>query len=170
MLTSKEVIEILNLKPHPAEGGFFSETYRCDESLSRSALPERYLSERSFGTAIYYMLTPETFSMMHRLASDEIFHFYLGDPLEMLQLFPDGSGRLLTIGPDIAGGMHLQVTVPRGVWQGMRLVSGGKFGLVGTTVAPGFEFADYEEGARGELCLKFPEFKDKIISRTHERK
>lgn len=169
MLTAEKIITTLNLKPHPAEGGFFSETYRSDETLRKSCLPGRYTSDRSFGTAIYYMLTPETFSMMHVLASDEIFHFYLGDPLEMLLLRPDGGGEILTLGHGIENGMKLQVVVPRGVWQGMRLLPGGKFGLVGTTVAPGFDFADYSEGSREELCLGYPAFREKIIERTRDK-
>jgi predicted cupin superfamily sugar epimerase len=85
-------------------------------------LPSRYKGVRLFGTAIYYLLTPETFSAMHRLPSDEIFHFYIGDPVEMLQLWPDGSIRVLILGSDILNGMQPQVVVPRGVWQGAKLL------------------------------------------------
>src|SRR5581483_11176343 len=97
-------------------------------------------------TAIYYLLTPDTVSAMHRLATDEIFHFYLGDPVEMLQLRPDGSHRVAILGPDLDAGQRPQIVVPRGVWQGARLVPGGRFALLGTTVAPGFDYADYETG------------------------
>ena len=85
------------------------------------------------------------------MQSDEIFHFYLGDPVEMLQLLPDGRGKTVTIGLDLRAGMMPQVVVPRGVWQGSRLVAGGKFALLGCTVAPGFDFADYEHGRRTDL-------------------
>ncbi len=98
MLTVDEVKSLLRLEPHPAEGGWFAETYRSEEGIDARALPPRYRGARALGTAIYYLLTPESFSAMHRLASDEIFHFYLGDPVEMLQLWPAGSARTVMIG------------------------------------------------------------------------
>jgi len=168
MLTADQIIALFNLKPHPEEGGYFAETYRSSETLSEKALPSRYKGIRPFGTAIYYVLTPETFSAMHRLQSDEIFHFYLGTPVEMLQLRPDGSGKIITIGPDILNGMQPQAIVPRGVWQGARLTKGGKFALLGTTVSPGFELADYESGRRDELANSYPQFRDLIIGLTKD--
>jgi uncharacterized protein len=107
---------------------------------------------------------------MHRLQSDEIFHFYFGDPVEMLQLRPDGSGKVITLGSDILSGMQPQVIVPRGVWQGATLVKGGKFALLGTTVSPGFELADYESGERDELVNAYPQFRDLIIGLTRSQK
>jgi predicted cupin superfamily sugar epimerase len=165
MFTADQIITLLNLKPH-REGGYFVETYRSLEALSERALPSRYKGDRSFGTAIYYLLTPETFFSMHRVQSDEIFHFYLGDPIEMLQLFPDGSGRLLTLGSDILHGIQPQVVVPSGIWQGGRLLKDGKFALLGTTVSPGFEYADYESGQRDDLIKSYPHFQDLIIALT----
>ncbi|HUL30572.1 MAG TPA: cupin domain-containing protein, partial [Thermodesulfobacteriota bacterium] len=138
------------------------------EIIPEKALPSRYEGARSFGTAIYYLLTPETFSAMHRLRSDEIFHFYFGDPVEMLQLMPDGSGKVTTLGVDILHGMQPQVAVPRGVWQGARLLKEGRFALLGTTVSPGFEFADYESGHRDELVGSYPEFRDLILALTKD--
>jgi len=105
---------------------------------------------------------------MHRLRSDEIFHFYLGDPVEMLQLWPDGSGRDLILGSDILNGMQLQVVVPKGVWQGARLLKGGKFALLGTTVSPGFELIDYESGHSNELVKSYPQYRDWIIALTKQ--
>ncbi len=166
MLTADKIIVLLNLKPHPEEGGYFVETYRSSETLPEEALISRYKGVRSFGTAIYYLLTPETFSTMHRLQSDEIFHFYLGDPVEMIQLFPDGSGRVFILGTDILNGMQLQVVVSRGVWQGARLIKDGKFALLGATVSPGFEFADYESGHRDELVKSYPQYREWIIALT----
>ena len=87
-----QIKSLLNLTLHPEEGGYYVETYRSNERIPTEALPDRYDGPRSFTTAIYYLLTPDTFSAMHRLSTDEIFHFYVGDPIEMLQLFPDGSG------------------------------------------------------------------------------
>jgi hypothetical protein len=102
-------------------------------------------------------LEPGTFSELHRVGSDEIFHFYYGDPVEMLQLWPDGSARRVVIGADFERGMRPQVVVPRGVWQGSRLAAGGTLALLGCTVSPGFEYADYESGVRAVLTGQFPE-------------
>ena len=168
MLTADQIITLFNLKAHPEEGGYFVETYRSSEAIPEKALPSRYKGVRFFGTAIYYLLTPETFSSMHRLRSDEIFHFYFGDPVEMLQLLPDGSGKVTTIGFDILHGMQPQAVVPRGVWQGARLLKDGKFALLGTTVSPGFEFADYESGRREELVSSYPRFRDLIVALTKD--
>ena len=168
MITADQIKYLFYLKPHPEEEGYFIETYRSDEYIPERALSERYKGLRSYATAIYYLLTPETFSAMHRLQSDEIFHFYLGDPVEMLQLFPDGTGRILILGSDILNGMKLQVIVPRGVWQGARLLHGGRFALLGTTVSPGFDYKDYESGRRDILLKSFPEFRDLIIALTKE--
>jgi uncharacterized protein len=156
MPTARELIDFLRLSPHPKEGGFFRETYRADESLTH--LPGRYPGPRSASTAIYYLLTADSFSAMHRVASDEIFHFYLGDPVRMLQLAPDGSGRTLLLGNDILTGQEPQVVVRRGVWQGSFLEPGGSFALFGCTVAPGFDYADYEHGKAVPLIQQYPDF------------
>ncbi len=166
MINADQIISLFNLKPHPEEGGYFVETYRSLETIPESALPGRYKGVRNFGTAIYYLLTPATFSAIHRVQSDEIFHFYLGDPVEMLQLWPDGPGKVLILGSDILNGMQPQVIVPRGVWQGARLLKSGKFALLGTTVSPGFEFADYESGSRDELVKSYPLHREWIITLT----
>ena len=166
MIKVDEIKSLLNLKPHPEEGGYFVETYRSYQHIPKDALPESYGSERPLATAIYYLLTPDTFSAMHRLPTDEIFHFYLGDPVEMLQLLPDGSGRAITLGTDIPNGMHPQVIVMRGVWQGARILPGGRFALLGTTMSPGFNFADYESGHRDVLIDAYPQFRDVITSLT----
>ena len=117
-------------------------------------------------TAIYYLLTPDTFSAMHRVRGDEMFHFYLGDPVEMLQLKSDGSGEVTILGQDIASGMRLQHTVTGRVWQGSRVRHGGKYALLGTTMAPGFEYEDYETGERRELIARYPQHADLITSLT----
>ena len=168
MPSADELIAFLKLQPHPKEGGFFRETYRAGESIAVAGLPEqRYRSARSHCTAIYYLLTPGTFSALHRVASDEIFHFYLGDPVRMLQLTPEDSGRTIVFGQDLLAGQQVQVVVPRGVWQGSMLEPGGRFALFGCTVAPGFDYADYE-GARAarELLARHPEFADLITQLT----
>jgi len=148
------------------EGGFYFESARSEESIEAGSLPSRYDGPRSLHTAIYYLLTSGSVSTMHRVRSDEVFHFYLGDPVEMLQLFPDGSHKVHMIGTDLAAGQRPQLVVAHGVWQGCRLVSGGDFALMGTTVAPGFEFSDYEQGNREELVRLYPECRELIIGLT----
>jgi len=160
-MTAEELIRRLNLQPHPKEGGYFRETYRAAESLQADGLLSRYGAARSVSTAIYYLLTPNTYSALHRLQSDEVFHFYGGGAVEMLQLFPDGSGQTVILG-DLASGGHPQVVVPRGVWQGSVLKAGGEFALLGCTVAPGFDYADYESGRRDDLIARYPQFTDLI--------
>jgi len=158
--SAEEIIHLLDLKPLTIEGGFFRETYRSQEKV---ALP-LYRGPRSLATAIYYLLTPETFSRMHRVPGEEIFHFYLGDPVEMLQLNPDGSGEVITMGQDIAAGMKMQHVVPGGWWQGARLRTGGRFALMGTTMSPGFEYEDYETPDRAELAKSYPGQIDRITA------
>ena len=155
--TVKQVIERLGLKPHPTEGGWFRETYRSDDLLGAGSLDARYGSPRSMSSCIYYLLTPENRSELHRLASDEVYHFCLGDPVTMLLLFSDGSSDAITLGPNISGGQRVQVGVPEGTWQGTLLDDGGEYALLGCTVAPGFEYADYESGRRAELVECWPE-------------
>lgn len=166
MLDAEKLINLLQLEPHPSEGGYFREVYRSKDVIGQQELPSRYPSSRCFGTSIYYLLTPETVSAMHRLRSDEIFHFYLGDPIEMLLLEPKGSGNLITLGADLLSGEHLQYMVPHDVWQGSRLKPGGQFALLGTTVSPGFDFEDYEHGDIDKLCSDYPDWKDAIHSRA----
>ena len=158
-MTADEVKELLGLVPHPKEGGWFARTYEAAESLPAAAfLDERYAGARKTGTCIYYLLEPGTFSEMHRLQSDEVFHFYLGDAVEMLQLMADGTGRVVLIGPDLQAGERPQVVVERGVWQGSRLREGGSWALMGCSVSPGFDFEDYESGRREELIVGWPEY------------
>jgi predicted cupin superfamily sugar epimerase len=165
-LTAIEIRERLNLEPHPIEGGYFIQTYRAAQELASRALPPGYSGARSIGTAIYYLLTPETFSAMHRLPGDEIFHFYLGDPVEMLQLRPDGSGETIVLGHDLLKGMRPQQVVPGGVWQGTRLIPGGEYALLGTTMSPGFDYADYDTGWRAQLIALYPQQAARITSLT----
>ena len=157
-MTSEQLIDILTLQKHPNEGGFFRETYRSAATLAPAQLPPGYPSRRSLATAIYYLLTPASLSLMHRVVGDEIFHHYLGDAVEMLWLHPGGESEVLMLGGDLAAGQRPQVVVPGGVWQGSRLMSGGKhgFALLGTTMSPGFDYADYEHGRREALLALYP--------------
>ena len=156
IMTADEVKHLLQLEPLQAEGGFFRETYRSRRTVPEEYLPGGMRSPRSIGTAIYFMLTRESFSAQHRLPGTEIFHFYLGDPVIMLQLLPDGTSQTITLGPDLAGGQRPQVVVRGGVWQGSRLAPGGKFALLGTTMSPGFDYADFELGDREQLMAQYP--------------
>jgi predicted cupin superfamily sugar epimerase len=159
-MTGAEIRTLLNLQPHPIEGGYFRRTYTATSSV------ELARGTRAMGTAIYYLLEPGTFSEMHLLDSDEMFHFYLGDPVEMLQLHPDGRSMLFTLGPDLAAGQHVQLVVPAGVWQGTRLIGEGKVALLGCTVTPGFDFADYRNASYAELAEKWPAEADRIRGLT----
>ena len=160
-MTADEIIRLLDLEKHPNEGGYFIETYRSRGDHS----PPGYAGRRSFGTAIYYLITPDSFSALHRLPGDEIFHHYLGDAVEMLMLHSDGRGEVVRIGGDLARDQRPQVVVPGGTWQGSRLAAGEHrhgFALLGCTMAPGFDYADYAHGRRDELVEKFPAHADHI--------
>jgi uncharacterized protein len=162
-MTADEVKRLLGLQPHPREGGWFVQTYAAEEIFAAETFADhRYAGSRRTSTAIYYLLEPGTFSEMHRLRSDEIFHFYAGDPIEMLQLLPDGSGRTVVIGSDLLAGHRPQVLVERGVWQGSRLAAGGQWALLGCTVSPGFEYEDYDSGTREELSAGWPRWAQMI--------
>jgi len=155
-MTATDLIAFLELKPLPMEGGYFRETYRSPCALADGSLPRNYSDRRSLSTAIYFLLTSDTFSAMHRLPADEIYHFYGGDPVEMLQLTRPGVGETILLGQDLKAGMRPQVLVPALVWQGSRLVLGGQYALLGTTMAPGFDFADLTLGSRRELVREYP--------------
>lgn len=144
-LTAEEVIHHLGLIPLPGEGGYFRETYRSELSIKGRSLPVRYQSaDRASLTAIYYLLTPGTFSALHRLKSDEIYFFHAGDPIAISVVTPEGLHSQTILSNRLEVGQQCQVVVPAEAWQGSRLISGGSWGLVGTSVSPGFEFADCE--------------------------
>lgn len=155
-MTADDVIALFGLKPHVQEGGYYRETYQSRERHGRGAL----------STAIYFLLTPETRSHLHRLPTDEIYHFYLGDPVELLQLFSDGSSKVPILGHDVQGGQHVQLAIPGGVWQGSRLRPGGTWALFGTTMAPGFLPEDFEAGQRDRLMAAWPLHADMIRDLT----
>lgn len=140
-----KIIELLGLKPHP-EGGFYSETYRSEEIIRKDCLPERYNGDRSFGTAIYFLLRGQDESRLHRLLSDEIWHFYAGVPLE-LTYYPESDIRkrkTFILGNDILNGQVPQVVVPRNYLMLAKPIDSSSYTLVGCTTAPGFDFEDFE--------------------------
>lgn len=157
-------IEHLSLLPHP-EGGYFREAYRSKEVIAADALPARFGAARTFATSIYYLLGNRDRSAFHRIKSDETWHFYAGQPLELFQLDPSKPDELtrVVIGQDLHAGQHLQWTVPAGVWFGSRpLESQGDierepgYSLLGCGVSPGFDFADFQLATRSELTRLFP--------------
>jgi predicted cupin superfamily sugar epimerase len=159
MLTPDQLIKIFNLDPLPIEGGLFFQTYISSETIPHETLPQRYPVDKPLGTAIVYMLTADlnSFSALHKLPSDEIWHFYLGDPVELLQLHPDGYSERIILGQDLLGGQKVQHVVPRDVWQGSHLLPGGQFALLGTTMAPGYTGEDYVGGDPDELIAAYPD-------------
>jgi predicted cupin superfamily sugar epimerase len=165
-MDADQIQALLHLQPLSVEGGFFTESYRSAETIPAEALPGRYGGPRPHSTAIYFLLTPDTCSRLHRLRTDEVWHFYLGDPVELLQLAPAGSGQVVLIGADLEAGQRPQVVVPRGTWMGARLQPGGRFALLGTTMAPGFDPADFEAGEREALLQSYPEFSSLIVALT----
>lgn len=159
MITPQQIIDMFNLDPLPIEGGLIFQTYCSNESLTQQQLPSRYEVEKPFSTAIIYLLTadPDSFSALHKLPTDEVYHFYLGDPVELLQLHPDGRSDRIILGQDLLDGQEIQHVVPRDVWQGSHLLPGGQFALLGTTMAPGYTDEDYVGGKVQTLKAKYPE-------------
>jgi len=169
-MTRDEVIRLLGLEPLPGEGGYFRQTWRAHERVAAGALGARYPRETRVGTAIYYLVTddPGGFSALHRLPTDEVYHFYLGDPVEQVLLHADGRSEVVVLGPDLAAGQHVQHVAPRDTWQGTRLVPGGRWALLGTTMAPGFDPGDFEIGRRAVLEQLYPDRAERIRSLTRE--
>lgn len=161
MKTSKTeaqaLIERLDLKPLPLEGGYFRETYRSDRKIAGS---------KDLSTCIYFLLTAETFSAFHRLPSDEIWHFYAGDPVDLYVI--DEVGQLIVnrLAAEITQESAPQVVVYAGCWQAASLADGGRFALLGCTVTPAFDFEDYEHGRRDDLVKAFPQYRDEIKKLT----
>ena len=138
-----ELAAALELAPLPHEGGLYRQSYQDEHS-----------------TAIYYLLADGDFSALHLLDAVEVYHWYAGDPLRLLLLFPDGSVAEPLLGPDVAAGQRHQIVVPAGVWQGSD--SAGAWSLVGTTMAPGFTWDGFELGDGAELAARFPEAAERI--------
>ncbi|WP_055494516.1 cupin domain-containing protein [Streptomyces sp. TP-A0356] len=147
-MTPEDLVAHYGMEPIPREGGRFRQTWEGAERPD--GRPE--------GTAIVALLTaaPDDYSALHRLPSDEVWHFYLGDPLELLLLAPDGAARTVVLGPDLLGGQHVQFTVPAGTWMGGRVAEGGSWTLFGCTMAPGFTYGAYEHGDAAELTARYP--------------
>ena len=162
--TAQSYIQALQMRPHP-EGGFFQESYRSEQTMQAPA-PGGGSVQRNVCTAIYFLLEAGNFSAFHRIKSDEIWHFYAGQALEVLELLPDGELCCTRLGPDILRGELPQYVVPADTWFASRVVDGGTFSLVGCTVAPGFDFADFRLARRQELLEIFPQHRQIITELT----
>ena len=158
--TAAALIQHFRMTQVPQEGPWFTLTYTSEDVLPHAALPERYDGPRAAGSAIIGLITRAEFSALHRLKSDEIWHYYGGDALRMLVLHPDGQGEEVVLGPDVLGGQKLQYVVPRGSWQGAMPIgtAADTYSLFGDTLAPGFAYADFEMGYRSELQQAYPQF------------
>ncbi len=152
-MTAEEIIRHFDLQPLTMEGGYFRRNYCSGENNAEG---------KPLGTAIYYLLTPDTCSRLHKLPTDEVYHFYLGDPVELVLLKENGEGKKVLLGKDIEKGMQVQYVVPAQVWQGSALLPGGAWALLGTTMAPGFEDEDFVPANGEELLKTHPHFSREI--------
>ena len=160
-------INKLNLQKHP-EGGFFKEVYRSSEILNHSFLPERYSTDRTFCTSIYFLLTSEEPSHFHKLHSDEIWNFYYGNTISLHLIDSEGEYRLKKLGMNFEDGENFQIIVPKYSWFGASIDKNNSYGLVGCTLAPGFEYDDFELISRQKLLELYPKYQDIIIKLTRE--
>jgi len=164
---AKYWIEKLELERHP-EGGYFRQTYKAALVVPKSALPAGFAGARAASTAIYFLLEGENFSAFHRLRSDEVWHFYAGDPLVVQVIEPEGKCSSILLGRDPEAGQVLQAVVPAGCWFASHVADWNSFAVVGCTVAPGFDFADFEMGKREELVRTYPQHRALIERLTRE--
>lgn len=162
-MTAAYYIQHLAMQPHP-EGGYFVETYRSAETVAQSALPGRFQGDRPFGTAIYFLLEKQQRSALHRIQSDEVWHFYAGGPLDVFVITPMGDLSVIRLGNRPGRAEVFQAVVPAGCWFGSAPANETDFSLVGCTVAPGFDFADFELANGSVLTEAFPQHRT-IIDR-----
>ncbi len=161
MLSVKELVTHFNMLPHP-EGGHHKETYRSNEVISHNALPVRFAGDRSFSTAIYFLLEKGNFSGFHKIQSDECWHFYAGQTLLIYVFHNNKSLEVIKLGNDLLNGEVFQAVVPASCWFASEPAPNSDFSFVGCTVAPGFDFIDFELAKADELVLAFPEHVDLI--------
>lgn len=162
-MTKEDIIKAYDMAPLDVEGGMWKAMFRSDEILPESLFPGREGPHALYGS-ILYLLTGDSVSRMHRLPTDEIWHFYAGSACELLLLEPDGTGRTEMLGPDILNGEKVTALAPRGCWQGCRITDGAPrdaWALLGTTMAPAYEDCDYEDGP-DSLLDEYPDFAEKI--------
>ena len=162
---SEELIYFLSLEKHP-EGGYFKETYRSERKIIETEENGEFPHGRNFGTSIYFLLKNEEFSAFHKIKSDEIWHFYEGNPLEIISIDSDGFLEVQILGNDLKKGQVFQCVVKAGKWFGSRLQNPNSYTLVGCTVAPGFDFKDFEMAEREKLLVEFPQHSEVILNLT----
>jgi uncharacterized protein len=160
-------IEKLQLEPHP-EGGYFRQTYRSEVLIAREALPAGFSGARAVSTAIYFLLEGKNFSAFHCLRSDEVWHFYAGEPLVVHVIEPDENYFRILLGRDLDGGQVLQAVVRAGSWFASHVEDWNSFSVMGCTVAPGFDFEDFEMGKREELGRRYLQHRELIERLTRE--
>lgn len=163
MLTTETLVNYFEMLPHP-EGGYYKETYRSNELMSQNALPERFVDDRSFSTAIYFLLEEGNFSGFHKIQSDECWHFYAGETLLIYVLHHNGSLEIIKLGNNVLNGEVFQAVVPAGCWFASEPAPNSEFSFVGCTVAPGFDFSDFELAKAEELIKEFPQH-ETVIAR-----
>ena len=159
------IIKQYQMQPHP-EGGFFARTYHSSGLIPKTALPVEFTGKRYFSTAIVFLLKENDFSALHRLKQDEIWHFYLGGALRLVMISPNGKFSETILGQNVAAGDVVQAIVPAGCWFGAKPAEGAVFSFVGCTVAPGFDFADFELAKRSEILPQFPDLERVILEFT----
>jgi predicted cupin superfamily sugar epimerase/mannose-6-phosphate isomerase-like protein (cupin superfamily) len=166
--TAEQIIARLQMQKIPDEGAWFAPTYRSPDRIAVEALPPRYHTPRDAGSAIYALITRRDFSAMHRLITDETWHFYAGDPIELLLLWPDGRSTQVLLGSDVLAGQQPQFTVPAGTWMGARPQrdAADAYSLFGCTLAPGFDYGDYQPGYRDSLQRAYPKAAPRIAELT----
>lgn len=164
MKSAQYWVESLHLVSHP-EGGFYKETYRATENISGNALPQRFAGDRSFSTAIYFLLRSGECSRFHRIKSDEIWHFHAGTALA-IHVLKDNRHVIHKLGPNPEFGESLQVVIPANCWFGATVIQPDSYTLSGCTVAPGFDFQDFELADRKTLTILFPAFEEIIKKLT----
>jgi len=162
---SQQWISKLNLKSHP-EGGFYREVYRSDEVLLSTSLDDRYAGSRSISTSIYFLLKENQFSAFHKIKSDELWHFYDGSPIKLYLISETGKLEIKKVGINISENELPQITIKKNVWFAAEPICKESYTLVGCTVAPGFNFTDFELGKRKDLLKNFPHHKDLIVRFT----
>ena len=167
METLEALIEKLELQPHP-EGGYFKETYRSEEVISKTCLPDVFQGERNYSTGIYYLLKSDDFSAFHRINQDEMWHFYLGDSITLSMISEEGILTTIEIGNDVLKGQSPQFVVPKDYWFAAKVQRPNSYSLVGCTVAPGFDFNDFELASCKELVDKFPQHIEIIKTLTRQ--
>jgi len=161
MLTPQQLIKQYGLQPHP-EGGWYKETYKSSEYIPAASLPERFNGSRLFSTAIYFMLQQNDFSAFHRIKSDECWHFYAGDALDIYVIRQDGTLQIISLGNNISNGQLFQYIVPANCWFASKLAAGSNWCLAGCTVAPGFDFTDFELADASALSVLYPQYENII--------